>query len=82
MEPFLQYISIDREIRSGKPCITGTRITVADILGWLAAGMSTAEIVSDFPELDDVRIRAALAFAAQRDSISNIFIYGNTQAIA
>jgi uncharacterized protein (DUF433 family) len=82
MKSILQYISIDREIRSGKPCIRGTRITVADILGWLAAGMSTEEIISDFPELDETRIRAALAFAAQRDSISNIFIYDNAQAIA
>lgn len=53
--------------RGGRPCIRGTRIAVADILGWLAAGMSEAEIVSDYPELTEADIRAALAFAADRE---------------
>jgi uncharacterized protein (DUF433 family) len=50
--------------RSGQPCIRGMRITVADILGWLASGMTEAEIIDDFPELTREDIRAALAYAA------------------
>jgi len=53
--------------RGGRPCIRGLRIAVADILGWLAAGMSHAEILADFPELTEDDIHAALAFAADRE---------------
>ncbi|MBV9549869.1 MAG: DUF433 domain-containing protein [Alphaproteobacteria bacterium] len=53
--------------RGGRPCIRGMRIAVADILGWLAAGMSHAEILSDYPELTEKDIRAALAYAADRE---------------
>jgi uncharacterized protein (DUF433 family) len=60
-------ISIDPEIRSGKATIRGTRITVADILDYLAAGMPEAEILRDFPGLAEDDIRAALAFAAERE---------------
>jgi uncharacterized protein (DUF433 family) len=52
--------------RGGRPCIRGMRIAVADILGWLAAGMSHAEIIAEFPELTEEDIRAALAYAADR----------------
>jgi uncharacterized protein (DUF433 family) len=58
------FISTTPGIRFGKPCVVGTRIAVQDILGWLASGMSNAEIVEDFPELTEEHIRAALAFAA------------------
>lgn len=53
--------------RGGRPCIRGMRIAVADILGWLAAGMSHAEIIADYPELTEGDIRAALAYAADRE---------------
>lgn len=53
--------------RGGRPCIRGMRIAVADILGWLAAGMSHAEILADCPELTEDDIRAALAYAADRE---------------
>lgn len=53
--------------RGGRPCIRGMRIAVADILGWLAVGMSHAEILTDFPELTEDDIRAALAYAADRE---------------
>ncbi|MDR1881628.1 MAG: DUF433 domain-containing protein [Prevotella sp.] len=53
--------------RFGKPCIRETRITVYDVLGWLAAGMSFDEILSDFPELTLTDIQACLAFAADRE---------------
>lgn len=62
-----QWISLDPEIRGGKPCIKGTRITVYDILEYLAGGMSEAEILADFPSLKVEHIRAALAFAALRE---------------
>jgi uncharacterized protein (DUF433 family) len=53
--------------RGGRPCIRGQRIAVSDILGWLAAGMSHAEIIADFPELTEEDIRAVLAYAADRE---------------
>jgi uncharacterized protein (DUF433 family) len=60
-------IVIDPEIRFGKPSIRGTRITVGDILSYLASGMSEPEIVADFPRLTREDIRACLAFAAERE---------------
>ena len=68
MNELISYISIEPDIRSGKPCIIGTRITVGDILQWLASGMSTEEILDDFPLLKEEHIRAALAFAADRET--------------
>jgi uncharacterized protein (DUF433 family) len=53
--------------RGGRPCIRGMRIAVADVLGWLAAGMTHAEIIADYPELTETDIRAALAYAADRE---------------
>jgi uncharacterized protein (DUF433 family) len=72
MKAFLKYIIIDPEIRFGKPCIKGTRLTVGDILGWLASGMTTEHIMDDFPALKEEHIRAALAFAADRETIVKI----------
>jgi uncharacterized protein (DUF433 family) len=60
MQPWQQRITIDPEIRFGKPCIAGTRITVRDILGWLASDMNFDEILEDFPELRKDDILAAL----------------------
>lgn len=60
-------IAIDPEIRFGKPCVRGTRITVGDILSYLASGMSEASILTDFPQLTRDDIRACLAFAAERE---------------
>lgn len=54
-------------VRSGKPCFIGTRITVYDVLEYLASGMSNQEIVSDFPELTEQHIRAAIESAAMRE---------------
>ena len=61
---YRKIVTIEPGKRGGKPCIRGLRITVGDILGWLASGMSREEIISDFPELTDEDITAALAFAA------------------
>jgi uncharacterized protein (DUF433 family) len=68
MKPAYEHI-ITQELgkRGGRPCIRGMRIAVADILGWLAAGMSHAEIIADFPELTEEDIRAALSYAANRE---------------
>jgi uncharacterized protein (DUF433 family) len=60
-------IVIDPEIRFGKPRVKGTRITVGDVLSYLAAGMTEPEILADFPRLSRDDIRACLAFAADRE---------------
>lgn len=64
---FQDRISIDPDVRSGKPCIRGTRITVYDILEYLAGEMSEDDILRDFPSLSREDIKAALAFAAARE---------------
>lgn len=61
------YISINPNIRFGKPCITGTRISVYDVLSWLASGMSFEEIIDDFPHLNKEQILACLSFAADKE---------------
>jgi uncharacterized protein (DUF433 family) len=66
MKNYRELISIEPNIRFGKPCIKGTRISVGDILGWLAAGMTYDEIIEDFPELGIDSIRAALALNADK----------------
>ena len=60
-------ITIEPGKRSGKPCIRGLRITVSDVREYLAAGMSEDEILAEFPDLERDDIRAALAFAADRE---------------
>ncbi len=64
---FQGRITIDPEVRSGKPCIKGTRITVYDVLEYLAGGMTEDEILEDFPSLQREDIRAVLEFAAMRE---------------
>jgi uncharacterized protein (DUF433 family) len=60
-------IVIDPSIRFGKPCVRGTRITVGDILDYLASGMREEDILRDFPQLTGDDIRACLAYAAERE---------------
>ena len=60
-------ITIDPEKRGGKPCIRGLRMTVYDVLEYLASGMSEEDILKDFPDLTREDIRACLAFAADRE---------------
>jgi uncharacterized protein (DUF433 family) len=64
---YRKIITIEPGKRSGKPCIRGMRITVQDVLEYLAGGMTIPEILSDFPELTDEDIRACLAYAADRE---------------
>ena len=67
MKHYSEIITIDSQVRFGKPTIRGMRISVYDILGWLASGMSYPEILEDFPELTEDDIRACLEFAADRE---------------
>ena len=63
----LERITIDPNVRFGKPCVRGTRISVGDVLGYLAAGMAEDQILGDFPQLSRDDIRACLAYAAERE---------------
>ncbi|MFO0874269.1 MAG: DUF433 domain-containing protein [Phycisphaerales bacterium] len=65
--PWQNRITISPDVRSGKPCIKGTRVTVYDVLEYLAGGMTSDEIVADFPYITVEDIRACLAFAADRE---------------
>jgi uncharacterized protein (DUF433 family) len=64
---YKNIITIEAGKRGGKPCIRGTRITVYDVLGYLAAGMTAEQIVEDFPELTKDDINACLSYAADSD---------------
>jgi len=64
---YQERITIEPGKRGGKPCLRGLRITVYDVLDYLAGGMSEDEILADFPDLEREDIRAALAFAADRE---------------
>jgi uncharacterized protein (DUF433 family) len=64
---YQDIITIEPGKRGGRPTVRGMRIAVADVLGWLAAGMTHEEILSDYPELTEEDIRACLAYAADRE---------------
>ena len=64
---YSHLITIEADKRNGQPCIRGLRITVQDVLEYLASGMSIAEIVNDFPDLNADDIRACLSYAADRE---------------
>jgi uncharacterized protein (DUF433 family) len=64
---YRSIITIDPDRRFGKPCVRDTRITVFDVLSWLAAGMDQGEILEDYPQLTEDDIRACLAYAAERE---------------
>ncbi len=67
MTDYRDIITINSEKRFGKPCVRNTRITVFDVLGWLASGMSKTEILEDFPELTEEDISACLSYAAEKE---------------
>jgi len=69
MDPLLSRITLEPGKRGGKPCIRGLRITVYDVLSYLAAGMSEDQILTDFPFLAKEDIRACLTYAADRERI-------------
>jgi uncharacterized protein (DUF433 family) len=64
---YTEYIEINPGKRFGKPIIIGTRISVYDVLSWLSEGMSTADIIADFPELTEEAIKACLSYAADKE---------------
>ena len=63
----LARITLEPGKRGGKPCIRAMRITVYDVLGWFASGMTREQILHDYPELEDADLTACLAFAAARE---------------
>jgi len=67
MTDYQKIITISPEKRFGRPCVRNTRITVFDVLGWLASGMNQTDIINDFPELTKKDISACLSFAAERE---------------
>ena len=67
MVDYHKIITIEPGKRGGKPCIRGIRITVGDVLGWLAAGMAHAQIIDDYPDLTEEDILACLAYAADKE---------------
>jgi uncharacterized protein (DUF433 family) len=64
---YQQIVTIESGKRGGRSCVRGLRIAVADVLGWLAAGMSHQQIIAEYPELTEEDIRACLAYAADRE---------------
>jgi uncharacterized protein (DUF433 family) len=64
---YQNIITVEPGKRGGRPCIRGMRIAVADVLGWLAAGMTPAQICAEYPELTEEDIRACLEYAADRE---------------
>ena len=70
---YTKIITIDPGRRSGKACVRNTRITVYDVLDYMASGMSQAEILADFPDLTETDIRACLAYAADGERKFEIF---------
>lgn len=64
---YQEIITIEPGKRGGRPCVRGMRIAVGDVLGWLAAGMSHEQILSDYPELTEDDLRACLSYAADRE---------------
>ena len=67
MSSYKELITINPNKRFGRPCVRNTRITVYDVLAWLSKGMTTSEIIEDFPELTEEDISACLAYAAERE---------------
>lgn len=67
MTDYRKVIVINPELRFGKPCIRNTRISVYDVLSWLASGMTSEKIIEDYPELTENDIQACLAYAADRE---------------
>lgn len=72
MDKLYEYITIDPDLRFGKPVIKGTRITVMDILRWLSSGMTFQDILNDYPLLLEIHIMAALKFAANREEFTKM----------
>lgn len=64
---YIDYIEINPQKRFGKPIVIGTRISVYDVLSWLSEGMTVNDITADFPELNEMQIKACLSYAADKE---------------
>lgn len=71
---YKKYIEIDPQVRFGKPCIKGTKISVYDVLSWLSSGMSVDEIFSDFPQLTKDQILACLGYSADKERKATVVV--------
>jgi uncharacterized protein (DUF433 family) len=69
---YREYIEVSPDVRFGKPVLKGTRITVYDVLQWLASGMSHEAIIADFPQLNEEKILACLSYAANKERIIKV----------
>ena len=78
---YQNIITIEPGKRGGKPCIRGLRITVGDVLGWLACGMTHREIIEDYPDVTEEDIRACLAYAADKERNAMIAFSRNEAAV-
>jgi uncharacterized protein (DUF433 family) len=78
---YREIITIEPGKRGGRPCVRGLRITVGDVLGWIAAGMSWVEIIDDYPDLTEQDILACLAYAADRERHAVIAIGPHAPAV-
>jgi uncharacterized protein (DUF433 family) len=79
MVDYRKIITIEPGKRGGKPCVRGIRITVGDVLGWLAAGMTHQQIIQDYPDLTEDDILACLAYAAERER-NAVIVYSQHEA--
>ena len=75
-----KIITIEPGKRGGKPCIRGIRITVGDVLGWLAAGMTHQEIIDDYPDLTEMDIQACIAYGAEMSRERYVNVYQEESA--
>lgn len=78
---YRKIITIEPGKRGGKPCIRGLRITVGDVLGWIAAGMTSREILEDYPDLTEDDIRACQIYAAKREQHTRIVLTPHEAAV-
>ena len=69
---YKEYIEVNPDIRFGKPVIKGTRITVYDVLQWLASGLTHQQIIDDFPQLNEQQILACLSYAANKERVIKV----------
>lgn len=79
---YRDIITIELGKRGGKPCIRGMRITVYDVLDYLALGMTIAQILDDFPYLTEIDIRACLAYAADREKAQMVVYTNETSTVS
>jgi uncharacterized protein (DUF433 family) len=78
---YRKIITVEPGKRGGKPCVRGLRITVGDVLGWIAAGMSWPEILEDYPDLTETDLRACLEYAADRERHTTIALTPHEAAV-